>query len=110
VADQVLGPSYTLDVARIVWRVVASGHTGLCHVTSAGATSWHDFAREIFRLEGLMPSLTAGHLPRNTARAPGARSTRPSPTMPSARSGSPSRRRGSPRWVAYLAERRAVSA
>jgi dTDP-4-dehydrorhamnose reductase len=58
VADQVLGPSYTLDIARVVWRVIASGHTGLCHVTSAGATSWHDFAREIFRLESLAPSLT----------------------------------------------------
>jgi dTDP-4-dehydrorhamnose reductase len=58
VADQVLSPSYTLDLARVVWRVIAAGHTGLCHVTSAGETSWHDFAREIFRLEGLAPSLT----------------------------------------------------
>ena len=58
VADQVLGPSYTLDLARAVWRVVASGYVGVCHITSGGETSWHDFAREIFRLEALTPSLT----------------------------------------------------
>jgi len=69
VADQVLGPSYTLDVARAVWRVIASGHTGLCHVTSAGATSWHHFAREIFRLEGLTPSRTAVSSAEYGARA-----------------------------------------
>ena len=109
VADQVLGPSYTLDVARIVWRVVASGHTGLCHVTSAGATSWHDFAREIFRLEGLMPSLTPV-----TSAEYGARARRP---LYSALAHDALRALGiaepqawQPALVAYLAERRAVSA
>ena len=109
VADQVLGPSYTLDVARAVWRVIASGHTGLCHVTSAGQTSWHDFAREIFRLEGLTPSLTAvtsteyatrarrplySVLAHDALRALGIAEPRP----------------WQPALAAYLAERRAVSA
>ena len=109
VADQVLGPSYTLDVARIVWRVVASGHTGLCHVTSAGATSWHDFAREIFRLEGLVPSLTPV-----TSAEYGARARRPLYSVLAHDAlralGIAEPQAWQPALVAYLAERRAVGA
>jgi dTDP-4-dehydrorhamnose reductase len=109
VADQVLGPSYTLDLARVIWRVIASGYAGLCHVTSGGETSWHDFAREIFRLEGLAPSLTAV-----TSAEYGARARRP---LYSVLAHDTLRARGIPEprpWqsalAAYLAERRAVSA
>ncbi len=109
VADQVLGPSYTLDVARIVWRVVASGHTGLCHITSAGATSWHDFAREIFRLEGLVPSLTPV-----TSAEYGARARRPLYSVLAHDAlralGIAEPQAWQPALVAYLAERRAVGA
>jgi dTDP-4-dehydrorhamnose reductase len=109
VADQVLGPSYTLDVARVVWRVVASGHTGLCHVTSAGATSWHDFAREIFRLEGLVPSLTPV-----TSAEYGARARRPLYSVLAHDAlralGIAEPQAWQPALVAYLAERRAVGA
>src|SRR5438105_873433 len=68
-------------VARAVWRVIAPGHTGLCHVSSADETSWHDFAREIFRLEGLTPALTPV-----SSDEYGARAKRPRwpPTWPSA--------------------------
>ena len=109
VADQVLGPSYTLDLARVIWRVIASEHAGLCHVTSAGATSWHDFAREIFRLEGLAPSLTAV-----TSAEYGARARRPlysvlaHDTLRALGIAAP--RAWQPALAAYLAERRAVSA
>jgi dTDP-4-dehydrorhamnose reductase len=72
VSDQVLTPSYTLDVARTIWRVVDAGHVGLCHVTSSGETSWYDFAREIFRLEELSPSLASV-----TSAEYGARARRP---------------------------------
>jgi dTDP-4-dehydrorhamnose reductase len=72
VADQVLAPSYTLDIARTVWDVVDADHVGLCHVTSGGETSWYDFAREIFRMQGLSPSLTPV-----TSAEYGARARRP---------------------------------
>ena len=72
VGDQVLTPSYTLDLAPKVWRVVARGAPGLYHLTNAGQTSWYDFAREIFRLSGLAPALTAV-----TAAEYGARAMRP---------------------------------
>ena len=72
VADQVLTPSYTRDLAPKVWRLLRRGEPGLYHLTNAGATSWYDFAREIFRLGGLAPALTAV-----TAAEYGARARRP---------------------------------
>ena len=108
VADQVLTPSYTLDVARVVWRVIASGHTGLCHVTSSGETSWHGFAREIFRLEALTPALTAV-----TSEEYGARAKRPRYSVLAHTTlralGIAEPRAWQPALDAYLAERRAVS-
>ena len=72
VRDQVVGPSYTLDLAPKVWRVLARGPHGVYHLTSAGQTSWYDFAREIFRLSGLAADLTGV-----TAAEYGARARRP---------------------------------
>ena len=72
VRDQVLTPSYTLDLAPKVWRVLARGAPGLYHLANAGQTSFYDFAREIFRLSGLTPSLTPV-----TAAQYGARARRP---------------------------------
>jgi dTDP-4-dehydrorhamnose reductase len=69
VRDQVLAPSYTRDIAPKVWRVLARGAPGLYHLTSAGQTSFFDFAREIFRLSGLAPDLTAVTAARFGARA-----------------------------------------
>jgi dTDP-4-dehydrorhamnose reductase len=109
VADQVLGPSYTLDVARAVWRVIASGHTGLCHVTSAGETSWHDFAREIFRAEALTPALSPV-----TSEEFGARARRPPYSVLAHRTlaalGIPEPRGWQAGLAAYLTERRGLSA
>ena len=59
VSDQVLAPSYTLDLARKVWRVLTVGEPGLYNLTNAGQTSMYDFAREIFRLSGVAPSSLA---------------------------------------------------
>ncbi|HEU5320215.1 MAG TPA: dTDP-4-dehydrorhamnose reductase, partial [Methylomirabilota bacterium] len=72
VRDQVVGPSYTLDVAAKVWRVLARGRPGLYHLTNAGETSWYDFARAIVGRAGLAPDLTPV-----TAAEFGARARRP---------------------------------
>lgn len=72
VTDQVLAPSFTLDLARKVWHVVATDAYGIYHLTNAGQTSWYDFAREVFRLSGLRPDLT----PVTSAEL-GARARRP---------------------------------
>jgi len=72
VADQVLGPSYTLDLARKVWQILPLAVRPIYHLTNAGATSWHDFARRVFELAGLTPDLRPV-----TAAEFGARARRP---------------------------------
>ncbi len=63
VADQVLTPSYTPDVAQRIAELVMLDATGTFHVTSGGQCSWYEFAAEIFRLAGaavnLMPARQA---------------------------------------------------
>jgi dTDP-4-dehydrorhamnose reductase len=110
VSDQITAPSYTPDVARTVWRLLAAkAPAGVYHVTAAGETTWFDFAEEIFRHEGLSPELTAV-----TAAEFGARARRPAYSVLGhgrlralGHAEPPSWRDG---LTAYLAERRAVSA
>lgn len=109
VRDQVLTPSYTLDLAPKVWRVLARDAPGLYHLTNAGATSWYDFAREIFRLSGLTPDLTGV-----TAAEYAARARRPAYSVLRhdrlAALGEDDLRSWSEALAAYLRERAGVSA
>jgi len=57
VADQVLGPTYTKDLAERLGELVRTGAHGLYHVTNSGQCSWYEFAREIFELLSLRPDL-----------------------------------------------------
>ena len=72
VADQVLGPSYTLDLARKVWAVLPRVAHPIYHLTSAGQTSWYDFARRALGLAGVTAAVTPV-----TAAEYGARARRP---------------------------------
>jgi dTDP-4-dehydrorhamnose reductase len=72
VDDQVLSPTYTLDLARQIKVLIQTERYGLYHATSHGACSWYQFAAKIFELAGLSPSLS----PQTTAES-GARATRP---------------------------------
>ena len=48
VDDQVMSPTATADVARVLLRMLSEGCTaGTYHVVNDGAASWYDFAREI---------------------------------------------------------------
>ena len=109
VADQITGPSYTRDVARAVWRILGGGQPGLYHVTGSGETSWYEFAREIFRREGITPALTAV-----TAQEFGARAKRPPYSVLGHGALRALGHPAPPSWgdglSAYLAERRAVRA
>jgi len=53
VADQVLGPSYTRDLAPKVWKVLPRAAHRVYHLTNVGETSWHGFARRVFALAGV---------------------------------------------------------
>lgn len=72
VADQVLGPSYTLDLARKIWSVLPKAAHPIYHLTSAGQTSWYDFARRALELAGVSAEITPV-----TAAEFGARAQRP---------------------------------
>jgi dTDP-4-dehydrorhamnose reductase len=53
VDDQILTPTYTLDVAVKTAEIVTSQHFGLYHLTNAGQCSWFDFTAEILDQCGL---------------------------------------------------------
>lgn len=52
VNDQIGTPTYAVDLAQALLQIVTSGKTayGVYHFSNEGLTSWHDFAREIFKL------------------------------------------------------------
>lgn len=54
VTDQIGSPTYALDLARAVARIVMSRQwvPGIYHFTNAGVASWYDFAKAIFRISG----------------------------------------------------------
>ena len=72
VADQVLGPSYTLDLARKVWTVLPKAAHSIYHLTNAGQTSWYEFARRAVEFAGMTADLTPV-----TAAEYGAKARRP---------------------------------
>ena len=72
VSDQVLCPSYTLDLARKVWAVLPKVAHPIYHLTNAGQVSWYDFARRVLELAGATADLTPV-----TAAEYGARARRP---------------------------------
>lgn len=72
VADQVLTPTSTKDLAEKLVPLIHSDQYGLYHMTSTGACSWFEFACEVFRLAGLSPDLQP-----TTSAAFGAKARRP---------------------------------
>ena len=57
VHDQILTPSYTLDVAEAVAQLITTNRYGTYHVTNEGECSWFEFTEELFRQEGLRVDL-----------------------------------------------------
>ncbi len=55
VTDQILTPTYTMDLAKQIKFLLQTTAYGLYHVTSAGECSWYEFAARIFRLMNLAP-------------------------------------------------------
>jgi dTDP-4-dehydrorhamnose reductase len=58
VADQVLTPTYTADLAKAVRALIDTKQYGLYHVTSEGECSWYDFTRHIFKSAGVEANLS----------------------------------------------------
>ncbi|MBI2010399.1 MAG: sugar nucleotide-binding protein, partial [Candidatus Chisholmbacteria bacterium] len=52
-ADQILSPTYTMNLAQNVAALLKIKKYGLYHMSSKGSCSWYEFTREILRLTGL---------------------------------------------------------
>ena len=52
VSDQIVSPTYTLDLARKINELVRTGKFGIYHITNNGECSWYEFAKKIFELTG----------------------------------------------------------
>ena len=60
VNDQAGRPTYTVDLARATWRLIALGARGLYHVTNGGEpATWYDVAEQVFRTMGRPDLLSA---------------------------------------------------
>ena len=58
VDDQVGQPTWTVDVAELICRLVEAGApAGTWHATSSGETSWFGFARRVVEAAGLSPEV-----------------------------------------------------
>jgi dTDP-4-dehydrorhamnose reductase len=73
VTDQVLSPTYTVDLALAVHDLVTTRRYGLYHITNSGQCSWYEFARAIFQASGatarLEPTSSAAYAaPANRPR------------------------------------------
>ncbi len=72
VNDQVLTPTYAVDLAHKIKELVQMDSFGLYHFTNSGCCSWYQFAKEIFRL-----SRVAANLEPTTSEEFGALARRP---------------------------------
>jgi dTDP-4-dehydrorhamnose reductase len=57
VADQVVSPTYAVDLARKVTELISTDAYGLYHITNLGSCSWFEFARRIFQIRGIQADL-----------------------------------------------------
>jgi dTDP-4-dehydrorhamnose reductase len=53
VADKFSVPSYSRDVARMLFEFVEAEASGIFHAVNLGGTSWHEVAVETLRLAGI---------------------------------------------------------
>ena len=53
VTDEVVGPTYTPDLARQLVALADTNRYGIVHATGLGEVSWHAFAAETLRLAGV---------------------------------------------------------
>lgn len=66
VHDQVGTPTSTVDLAKVIIKLIEEKNYGLFHCTCKGICSWYDFAKEIFRLKNIDINI----IPCNTEEFP----------------------------------------
>lgn len=72
VADQYGSPTYTVDLANIIYKVLEKKIPyGVYHTTNEGFTTWYEFAKEIFRKANIsckVNPVTSEEFPRPAKR------------------------------------------
>ena len=71
VADELVSPTYTIDLARQIIVIAEAGAAGTFHATSQGQVSWNEFAKAIFNEAGnaaRVDSATSADFPSKTQR------------------------------------------
>ncbi len=58
VNDQIGTPTSTVDLAKVIIKLIEEKNYGIFHCTCKGVCSWYDFAREIFTIKGITTKLT----------------------------------------------------
>jgi dTDP-4-dehydrorhamnose reductase len=53
VADQLLQPTFTADLAQAILEALDAGAGGIVHLTATGACSWHEFTAAIMQEAGI---------------------------------------------------------
>ena len=76
VDDQIGGPSYTPDIARLSVDMILTDRYGTYHVANRGYCSWAEFARKIFELSGKDVEVIPVSTEEYGAKAPRPRNSR----------------------------------
>ena len=53
VSDQYGSPTYTADLAPLLFEMIKTDRYGIYHATNEGVCSWAEFAEEIFKIAGM---------------------------------------------------------
>jgi dTDP-4-dehydrorhamnose reductase len=57
VDDEIVTPTYTINLAEQIVKLSESHHYGLYHITAQESCSWYHFAKKIFEISKLKPDL-----------------------------------------------------
>ncbi len=58
VDDQILTPTYTVDLSKAIYELIGEKVFGTFHLTNQGSCSWYEFAKEIFSRKNMKADLT----------------------------------------------------
>ncbi|MBI5698863.1 dTDP-4-dehydrorhamnose reductase [Candidatus Saganbacteria bacterium] len=72
VDDEILTPTYTLDLAKKILEIIPRRSYGLYHITNSGECSWYQFTKKIFELLKMKVDLspTTGDQFKSKAKRP----------------------------------------
>ncbi len=57
VDDQIGCPTWTVELSEAILKVLKNKQGGVYHICGGGSASWYEFAKEIFKLQGIKANL-----------------------------------------------------